>query len=1152
MRDRHVVLFAMLFIVLLIAIPVFSTTDLNQSGYQLEERVTPQEEITSSLAECLEAPEGIVAWWPGDWDGLDIVGDNNLEAPSSVTYRNGYVDGAFYFDGSNEVLTAPGTGLAELQTLTIELWVCHVSLPSSIQRYVTLPVEKAVIRHAGNGILQFYMNFGTADNWELHDVSAPGLTVGEYHHVVGTYDGSYMRLYLDGVEVDSEAVTGVVYSDETEVELGSDGEAMWGLIDEVSIYDRALTPLEIQTISDAGSDGKCKPKDIAVIPTSRDFGVVEVGDSASEIVTVRNVGDELLGITDASFESYSCSDFAVTMYSNVVNDPYVGWGIGSGIGGSIYQSFTANATGMVAVSLTLIAGGSFPETGYTTTVRIRSETTDGPILGTSSAFVPGPMTGGHQTEVLFKFSETLPTIFGNTYVIEWVYPESQAILNWMAAHYDSYPGGNYFGPLHIPIEYIDAYFAVFVANPMVDQINDEELDGSLGRVYGYPGSLFQSFVPSEPCLGGVVLGLVAGGTFPVTGLTNEIRIRDGSFDGAILGTTTQFISGPRETGESIYVRYNFLEPLTLIPGHTYVIEWASPYEGSTYLSWLYANDNPYPNGMALLNDGTPIPDKDLLFATYDATFVLPKGLYSDQILKIVVEYTPSSTGKCFGTLGIHSDDLDEAVVDVEFVAGEDIINSNWRVFPVTLDGAISTPEEWAYAEPYMLHLTRSGGWGTPDYFSEPSDETMTVRFMNDGLWLYILYQVPWRGPLSPPDSAGISMWEFIGLGLVSSDASYVGSSSTYDAHGWNGAYWTADTDVGGENNVEGTSTFDEEYYWFEFRKPLDSGDGFDWSFNPGDRIGDRISPNSGTTLELSVWDPDTGSLYGHWAILQLSKGLVSWWPGDKNPLDIVGPNPGSMNFDASFAPGMVGDAFAFDGEDDYIRAASTGINELQQLTIETWVKITELAPNPQRFVTLKGEKAVLRHDGGCSLHQLHFYMNFGGPPWLGQADMHHIRVDNVLYENEWYHVAGTYDGSVMRLYLNGELVGSHDVVGTTFNLDWLELSHQGEALNGLLDEVSIYGYALSQAVIKSIYDAGSAGKPKPTNDVLCPYPISVTSDIELTHNVLCDEDGIIAAKNFIVLDGDGHSLLGSGDGTGIYANWYHGVTINDFVIQDFE
>ncbi|MHA2301197.1 MAG: hypothetical protein ACXACD_09610 [Candidatus Thorarchaeota archaeon] len=105
------------------------------------------------------------------------------------------------------------------------------------------------------------------------------------------------------------------------------------------------------------------------------------------------------------------------------------------------------------------------------------------------------------------------------------------------------------------------------------------------------------------------------------------------------------------------------------------------------------------------------------------------------------------------------------------------------------------------------------------------------------------------------------------------------------------------------------------------------------------------------------------------------EGIVSWWTGDGHPYDAVGKNHGELEFDTSFAPGLVDDAFSFDGYQDHVLAGGLGIDELQELTMELWVRhdsLSELATN--RYITLGNEKAGLRHDRGG----LQFYMNLGG------------------------------------------------------------------------------------------------------------------------------------------------------------------------------
>ena len=106
-----------------------------------------------------------------------------------------------------------------------------------------------------------------------------------------------------------------------------------------------------------------------------------------------------------------------------------------------------------------------------------------------------------------------------------------------------------------------------------------------------------------------------------------------------------------------------------------------------------------------------------------------------------------------------------------------------------------------------------------------------------------------------------------------------------------------------------------------------------------------------------------------------SGDLVSWWPSDNNALDYIDGNHGTLYEDTTYAGGMFGDAFSFDGEDDYVLATGTGINNLDVLTMEMWVKLNSLPDDIDRFVTIAPAdypKAVLRHDGQTSIGQLHF------------------------------------------------------------------------------------------------------------------------------------------------------------------------------------
>jgi Tol biopolymer transport system component len=173
-----------------------------------------------------------------------------------------------------------------------------------------------------------------------------------------------------------------------------------------------------------------------------------------------------------------------------------------------------------------------------------------------------------------------------------------------------------------------------------------------------------------------------------------------------------------------------------------------------------------------------------------------------------------------------------------------------------------------------------------------------------------------------------------------------------------------------------------------------------------------------------------------------------------------------------FAPGKVKQGFSFDGVGDVVFAPGAGIDDLQQLTIDAWVKHDSLPPGRiGRYVTIGGEKAVLRYDGIDGPAQLHFYMRIDG-------QLQHIRVNNVLQVGVFHHVAGSYDGAIMRLYLDGLEVGSLAITGTVDPGFGVEFSSAIETLDGVLDEIDVFDRALTASEVRAIFEAGAAGKCK--------------------------------------------------------------------------
>src|SRR5439155_22859794 len=77
--------------------------------------------------------------------------------------------------------------------------------------------------------------------------------------------------------------------------------------------------------------------------------------------------------------------------------------------------------------------------------------------------------------------------------------------------------------------------------------------------------------------------------------------------------------------------------------------------------------------------------------------------------------------------------------------------------------------------------------------------------------------------------------------------------------------------------------------------------------------------------------------------VQPPSGLVGWWKGNGNAIDAVGTNSGTLLGNATFVPGMIGQAFGLDGYHDGVRVGNPAALRLQTFTIETWIRRSNAA-----------------------------------------------------------------------------------------------------------------------------------------------------------------------------------------------------------------
>src|SRR5581483_5909525 len=211
---------------------------------------------------CVPPPSGLIGWWAAENDGSDSAGSNPAGL-GTTTFATGEVGQAF--DLHPDGVTIPHQAAYNPQSpgFTVEFWMAGVhdqpdGLFALVEKSHGSGVGWAVQGDSGSGVLRFAIGdgsgfpevFGTADVLD-----------GGFHHVAGTWDGSTIRLYVDGTLQSSTPLSAPVGNTGT-VNVGYwffGNRRFVGRIDEVSIYDRALSASAVSAVFLAGSAGKCGP-----------------------------------------------------------------------------------------------------------------------------------------------------------------------------------------------------------------------------------------------------------------------------------------------------------------------------------------------------------------------------------------------------------------------------------------------------------------------------------------------------------------------------------------------------------------------------------------------------------------------------------------------------------------------------------------------------------------------------------------------------------------------------------------------------------------------------------------------------------------------------------------------------------------------------
>ncbi|MCD6429523.1 lamin tail domain-containing protein, partial [bacterium] len=205
-----------------------------------------------------------------------------------------------------------------------------------------------------------------------------------------------------------------------------------------------------------------------------------------------------------------------------------------------------------------------------------------------------------------------------------------------------------------------------------------------------------------------------------------------------------------------------------------------------------------------------------------------------------------------------------------------------------------------------------------------------------------------------------------------------------------------------------------------------------------------------------------------------TNNLVAYLPFDGDFQDLSGNNNHGTNYGATFTSGRINQGLSFDGIDDYVDIGNdTSLNSLNDLTLEAWVNINS-------YPSVRGN-IIGKYLSPAPYRSYETYIDNNGFAvfriGIDGGSLQYVRSTTTLSLGQWYHIVGTYDGSYIKIYVNGALEGSKAVLGNikydSLHVNIGMVKENDSHFNGLIDEVKIYNRALGASEILDHYNAAT-------------------------------------------------------------------------------
>lgn len=215
----------------------------------------------SANASSPVVPENLISLWKAEGDASDSVGPHHGEAKNGVTFDSGVRGLAFRFNGLDQYVDIGNpAGLRISGSFTLAAWVKSEGVPSGSGATIiakwgqNIHTDAYALSLRNDGGLSPNGAVGVWGNCECSAFTGGSMATNVWYHVAMTYDSANgdNRLYINGQLAASRNRYGGTTPSDRPVQIGREGTSanryFNGLIDEVRVYNRAITMDEIWTI----------------------------------------------------------------------------------------------------------------------------------------------------------------------------------------------------------------------------------------------------------------------------------------------------------------------------------------------------------------------------------------------------------------------------------------------------------------------------------------------------------------------------------------------------------------------------------------------------------------------------------------------------------------------------------------------------------------------------------------------------------------------------------------------------------------------------------------------------------------------------------------------------------------------------------------